>query len=114
MPNNTGVAIILGGLTFVLGFALVWRIWWLCALSLLAIIALVIYRSFKGDPGYIITAAELEKMEKGAMHREAQVGKQRHQAGSGVLGEAIAYERSDLPPLASQPSSSVGLDHHRS
>jgi len=90
MPNNTGVAIILGGLTFVLGFALVWRIWWLCALSLLAIVALVIYRSFKGDPGYIITAAELEKMEKEAMRREAQVGIQGHQAGSGVLGENIA------------------------
>ena len=114
MPNNTGVAIALGGLTFVLGFALVWRIWWLCAFSLLAIVALVIYRSFKGDPGYIITAAELEQMEKAAMRREARIGKQRHQVGGGVLGEAIAYERSDLPPLASQPSSSVGLDHHRS
>ncbi|MHB8317547.1 MAG: cbb3-type cytochrome c oxidase subunit I, partial [Acidithiobacillus ferrivorans] len=75
MPNNTGVAIILGGLTFVLGFALVWRIWWLCALSLLAIVALVIYRSFKGDPGYIITAAELEKMEKEALRRAAQISK---------------------------------------
>ena len=111
MPNNTGVAIILGGLTFVLGFALVWRIWWLCILSLLAIMALVIYRSFKGDPGYIITAAELEEMEKDAMRREAQIGKQHYRVGGGVLGDAIAYERSDLPPLASQPGSSVGLDH---
>lgn len=86
MPNNTGVAIVLGGLTFVLGFALVWRIWWLCAFSLLAIIALVIYRSFKGDPGYIITAAELEQMEKAAMRREAGIGKQQHRVGGGVLG----------------------------
>ena len=69
------------------------------------------HRSFKGDPGYIITAAELEQMEKEAMRREARIGKQQHRVGGGVLGEAIAYARSDLPPLASPPGSTGGLDH---
>jgi hypothetical protein len=43
---------------------MVWRIWWMAGFSLLAIIAVVIYRSFARDKGYILTAEALEKLEK--------------------------------------------------
>jgi len=111
MPNNTGVAIYIGALTFVLGFALTWRVWWLCLLSLVAIIVLMIVRSWRGDPGYIITAAELEKMEREAMQRQQQVeGHLPHHGGQAVPGGAMAYEGQKVSPLGTPPSS--GGDHH--
>jgi cytochrome o ubiquinol oxidase subunit 1 len=42
---------------------MVWRIWWMAGFSLLAIIAIVIITSFFPDPGYVITAEEMRKME---------------------------------------------------
>ena len=33
MPRNTGAGVILSGLALVLGFAMVWYIWWLAALA---------------------------------------------------------------------------------
>ena len=33
MPRNTGAGVVLAGLSTVLGFALIWYIWWLAALS---------------------------------------------------------------------------------
>jgi cytochrome o ubiquinol oxidase subunit 1 len=64
MPKNTVVPVIIGGLSFIIGFAMVWRIWWLAALGLLAIIAAVIIRSFNRDIDYVIPAAEIERMER--------------------------------------------------
>jgi cytochrome o ubiquinol oxidase subunit 1 len=109
MPNNTGVAIIIGGLTFVLGFALTWRIWWLCLLSLVAIIVMMIVRSFMGDPGYIISGAELQRMEDEAYQREAQIADQHHPrpVSGGVGGSVMAYERTDL-----SKSSGSSIDKH--
>lgn len=63
MPNSTGVPVILGALSFVLSFALVWRIWWLAAVSLAAIILLVIIRSFDKNEGYTISAAKVAEYE---------------------------------------------------
>ena len=90
MPNNTGIAIIIGGLTFVLGFALTWRIWWLSLVSLLAIIVMMIYRSAKGDPGHVIPAEEMERMDREAERAMSRADLPRHSGG--VLGGAIAYD----------------------
>jgi cytochrome o ubiquinol oxidase subunit 1 len=64
MPNNTGVAIIIGALTFIIGFALTWRIWWLTVAVLIITVLVMIYRSWTGDPGYIILAEEMEKLDR--------------------------------------------------
>ena len=37
MPKNTGAGVVLAGLSTVLGFALIWYIWWLAALSFVAL-----------------------------------------------------------------------------
>ena len=63
MPSNTGVPVIIGLLAAAFGFGLIWRIWWLSGVSLLAIMVLVIIRSFNKNEGYILTAAEIEAME---------------------------------------------------
>jgi cytochrome o ubiquinol oxidase subunit 1 len=54
---------IIGALAMGFGFGLVWRIWWLAGLSLLGMIAVVIYRSFNRDAGYVISGEELAKLE---------------------------------------------------
>ena len=63
MPKNSAVGPLLGGLAFVLGFAAVWHIWWLLAVSAVAILAAVVVRCFDDDPDYCITAAEVEAIE---------------------------------------------------
>ncbi|HKJ08257.1 MAG TPA: cbb3-type cytochrome c oxidase subunit I [Gammaproteobacteria bacterium] len=65
MPKNTAVPLILGGLSCALGFGLVWRIWWLSAVSLAAIMGTVIARAFEKDTDYVISAVELERLDAG-------------------------------------------------
>lgn len=64
MPANTSAGFIIGLAMLVLGFALVWHIWWLVALSLVFTIASTIVHSFVGDHnGYYISADEVKKTE---------------------------------------------------
>jgi cytochrome o ubiquinol oxidase subunit 1 len=63
IPKNTGVGPILGALAFVLGFAIVWHIWWLVVVSAVAMLAAVVTRCFDDDPDTCITAAEVEAIE---------------------------------------------------
>ena len=91
MPKNTGIPLILGALTFLLGFGLTWRMWWLCALSLALIIVLVIIRSFDSDTGYTIPADEVERMERGRHERARAV----ELPQAGVLGGATAYGQAE-------------------
>jgi cytochrome o ubiquinol oxidase subunit 1 len=63
MPKNTPIPVMIGILAFGFGFGMVWRIWWLTGLSLLGIIALVIYRSFARDAGYHLSAETVTRLE---------------------------------------------------
>lgn len=65
LSRNTGMAIYLSGFVFLLGFALVWHILWLGVLGLAGSIACVIVRSFDEHTEYVLTAAEVEKLETG-------------------------------------------------
>ena len=69
VPLNTPVPAMIGACTAAFGFAMVWRIWWLAAISLAAIIALIIARSFGGDTGSKITADEVRRTEQAALRR---------------------------------------------
>lgn len=64
MPKNTGIGFYIGALSFVLGFALVWWMFWLAILSTLGIIVVMICRLYEKRTDYYITAEELEKMEQ--------------------------------------------------
>jgi len=64
MPKNTGLGVMLGAIGFVFGFAMVWHIWWLVALGVVAAVVLVIIHSSDDDTDYVLTAAEVEAVEK--------------------------------------------------
>ena len=46
MPKNTGAGVVLAALSVVFGFAMVWYIWWLAALSFAALVAAAIAHTF--------------------------------------------------------------------
>jgi len=63
MPRNTGAGVILGVAALILGFAMVWHIWWMAALGFLGLVVTVIARSFEEDTEYTIPAEEVERIE---------------------------------------------------
>lgn len=65
MPSNTSAGFWIGMLALVLGFALVWHIWWLTILSFVGAVGCFICFSFFGNhDGYYIPAAEVQKHEE--------------------------------------------------
>ena len=63
MPSNTPIGVILGAFAFVLGFAIVWHIWWLVIVSALIMFTAVIVRSSDDDSEFTIAAAEVKRAE---------------------------------------------------
>jgi cytochrome o ubiquinol oxidase subunit I len=63
MPRNTGIGVIIGGLAFVLGFAMVWHIWWLAVGSGLGILIAVVIRTFDDETEFVMPAAEVQAIE---------------------------------------------------
>jgi cytochrome o ubiquinol oxidase subunit 1 len=63
MPKNTAAGFVIGGLSFLFGFSMVWYIWWLAVLSAVGLLFTVIERSMNEDEEYVITAAEVEHIE---------------------------------------------------
>jgi cytochrome o ubiquinol oxidase subunit 1 len=63
VPRNSMTGLLLGGTCFVLGFAVVWHIWWLAAAMLLGVIGVVIARSFATDTTRFISADEIAAIE---------------------------------------------------
>jgi cytochrome o ubiquinol oxidase subunit 1 len=63
MPRPTPMGILIAVITFLVGFALVWHIWWLLILSLPAILVSIIIRTFDENTEYVITDAEVAKIE---------------------------------------------------
>jgi cytochrome o ubiquinol oxidase subunit 1 len=63
MPKNTASGLVVGALSFIFGFAMIWHIWWLVITSALAILFTIILRASNDDIHYIITADEVEQME---------------------------------------------------
>ncbi len=52
MPKNTGMGVYIGALSFLLGFGVIWYIWWLAALSALGIVACAVVRLFDKHTEY--------------------------------------------------------------
>jgi cytochrome o ubiquinol oxidase subunit 1 len=68
LPKNTGMGIYISGFAFIFGFAIVWQILWLAALGIIGVIACIIRQSFNEDTEYVLTAAEVERIEKSRPH----------------------------------------------
>jgi cytochrome o ubiquinol oxidase subunit 1 len=63
MPRNTGAGVILSFLALALGFAMVWYIWWLAALSAVGLFVVSIAHTFNYNRDYYIPADEVAQDE---------------------------------------------------
>lgn len=63
MPKNTGIGFLVGVLSGIFGFAMVWDIYWLAALTGIGSILLVIARTFNFNKDYYVKASEVERIE---------------------------------------------------
>jgi cytochrome o ubiquinol oxidase subunit 1 len=68
MPSNTGAGIILAGLSVACCFALIWYIWWLAALSFVALLAVAIHHTFNYHRDYRIPVEEVIATEDARTH----------------------------------------------
>ena len=63
IPKNSMAGVAMGGLAFVLGFGMVWHIWWLviaCGLAMWVTLAL---RASDDESEFVLTAAEVQRIE---------------------------------------------------
>lgn len=63
MPRNTGAGVIIAGFATLCGFALIWYVWWLAALSFVAAVATVIIHSFNYDRDFHVPAEAVLRQE---------------------------------------------------
>lgn len=63
MPRNTGAGVIIAGLATICGFALIWYIWWLAALTFVGVVGTAIAHSFNYDRDFHIPAEAVLREE---------------------------------------------------
>ena len=63
MPKNTAAGVVLAGISVVLGFALIWHIWWLAGVSFVALLIAAIVHTFNYKRDYHIPADEVAATE---------------------------------------------------
>jgi cytochrome o ubiquinol oxidase subunit 1 len=63
MPRNTAAGLVMGAFGLLLGFALVWHIWWLAIAGLGGMVATFIRRSFDADTDYFVPPARIALIE---------------------------------------------------
>jgi len=64
MPRNTGTGVILAALSVTCGFALIWYIWWLAAISFVGIVATAIWHTFNYHRDFHIPAEDVVRAEE--------------------------------------------------
>ena len=64
LPRDTGAGVVLGGLAFILGFAMVWHIWWLAAVCAAGLLLVVIVRAEDDRPEIRLPADEVARIER--------------------------------------------------
>jgi cytochrome o ubiquinol oxidase subunit 1 len=68
MPRNTSAGVVLAGLSTVLAFAIIWYIWWLAAVSTVALLAAIITHTFNYEREHDIPAQEILLTERTRAH----------------------------------------------
>ena len=63
MPKNTAMGMYIAAFTLVVGFAIIWYIWWLAIVGMIGIIIFTTIRLSSDNTDYYVTAAEVEKIE---------------------------------------------------
>lgn len=63
LPKNTGMGILIAGAAFIVGFGLIWHIWWLAIIGFVSVVALLVIRLTRDNTEYIVSAAQLEELD---------------------------------------------------
>lgn len=63
LPKNTPLGLFIAGFSFLVGFALIWHIYWLAVIGLLGVIVTVIIRMSDDNTEYTISAAKIARIE---------------------------------------------------
>lgn len=63
LPKNTGMGVYVSGFAFLLGFSLVWQIPFFGIIGAIGVIGCLIIRAFDKETEYVLTAAQVEKLE---------------------------------------------------
>jgi cytochrome o ubiquinol oxidase subunit 1 len=63
MPKNTGTGVILAGLSVAFSFGMIWYMWWLAAITLLAIVVVSIAHTFNYKRDFYIPAEDVTRAE---------------------------------------------------
>ena len=70
MPKNTAAGMVISLFSLVLGFALIWHIWWLAVIGLVGAVVTFIVRSYDDDIDFYVEPEEVARIEKA--HQEAK------------------------------------------
>jgi cytochrome o ubiquinol oxidase subunit 1 len=65
MPRNSPAGFVTAFFATVMGFSLIWHIWWLAILNLLAAVLVVLIAGWSIEREDEISAAEIAQMERG-------------------------------------------------
>ncbi|MGO2510423.1 cytochrome o ubiquinol oxidase subunit I [Marinomonas polaris] len=63
MPKNTASGMLISGCVTVMGFALIWHIWWLAALGLFGSFVFLVIRAYTKDVDYYVQPDEIARTE---------------------------------------------------
>lgn len=63
VPKNSGYGVYIAAAAFVIGFSIIWYIWWLAFVGLVALLSLIIASTLREDTERVISAAEVKKTE---------------------------------------------------
>ncbi|MPZ57569.1 MAG: cytochrome o ubiquinol oxidase subunit I [Rhizobiales bacterium] len=93
MPKSTAAGVLLGAFAFLLGFAMIWHIWWLAIASALAAAATLIARGCNDDTEYVLPASEVQRIEDGRYEVMASIVRAGATEGEPVAARKPSLER---------------------
>lgn len=68
VPKNTPIGLYIAVISFVVGFAIVWHMYWLVPIGLAGIVGCILKRTFDEDSTRTISVAEIKKIEAARGH----------------------------------------------
>ncbi|MNH50033.1 Cytochrome bo(3) ubiquinol oxidase subunit 1 [compost metagenome] len=70
LPKSSPLGPIIAAFAFLIGFGLIWHMWWLAGVGLLAVIICIIIRTSNDDTEYLLSAKQLEKLDRKHIMKE--------------------------------------------
>ena len=73
MPKNTPIGLFIAGFAMIIGFAMIWHLYWLVLLGFIGAIISIVVRTSDQDSEYTITAKELKRLETERLQRSLSI-----------------------------------------